>query len=211
MKILHVCNWASGITTRNVTGLKAHSINSHELVTRIIHPYDMALEPTWLTEANTTKEIVLQLAEEADVLHFHATGYSGTSRMPETIHGINWGDFHGKKPFIASGMCSCLEDGHFILGQGMQELFGLPQMDKYTGLVGPHLSCKISYQDRLLYAPDIVPIYDWLYTPLSGVKQKIACTFKEPHLVKECAGRETVILRVLPTPTKLTTQLDCSA
>lgn len=207
MKILHVCNWCSGITTNNVDALKAHSKHSHELVTRITHPYDMALDPAWLTEANTDKDQVLALAEEADVLHFHVTGYKGTKGLPQTIHGIDWSVFLGKKPFIAHGMCSYLVNGNFALVPGTEDMFSIPDMDQYTALMGPHLSCKKSYEERLHYVPDILPINDWLYTPLRTAPKKLACTFKEPQLVAHLEGIHSITVRMLRTPTKLPEQL----
>lgn len=207
MKILHVCNWVGGITTRNVAELKKHSRHSHELVVRIDHCYDMATEPAHLSERNTTKDMVVGLAEEADALHFHAVGYDGTPELPETIHGIDWSAFRGKKPFILHGMCSDLQpDGEtFTLRHGAR--FAVRNLDHYDALMGPHLSCKRSYQDRLEYVPDMVPIHDWLYTPASGYKLNLAATFKEPNVASACL-RENLNLNFFRTPTRLTDQLD---
>lgn len=204
-KILHVCNWASGITTRNITALKQYSTHNHELVTRVVHPYDMACEPVHLTERDTTKEMVLELAEEAEVLHFHAVGYAGSLGLPETIHGIDWSQFRGKKTFIFHGMVADLQvDGTFILRHG--DRFEVPNLDHYDVLMGPHLSCQHTYGMRLNYVPDIIPIYDWLYMPLPGPKQRIAYSFKDAWVADACQ-KAGVNLRILHTPTKLTLQL----
>src|SRR5690242_13278940 len=208
MRVLHLCNWCSGITTRNVSALKAHSAHYHELVTRVLHPYDMAVEPTHLTERDTTRDMVIGLAEEADILHFHAVGFDGTIGLPETIHGIDWSRFLGKKLFILHGMCSDLQpDGEtFILRHG--ERFAVRNLNRYDTLMGPHLSCKKSYEERLHYVPDIVPIWDWLYMPPARrPSEKTAATFKEPHIVSHCRAKGLDV-RFFPTPTKLTLQLE---
>lgn len=206
MKILHVANWCSGITTRNVNALKAYSRHSHEFVARIIHPYDMACEPTHLTERDTTKEMVLQLAEEADALHFHAVGYAGSVGMPETIHGIDWSQFLGKKKFIFHGMCADLAGHNAAFTPTAGSRFLVPNLEKYDALMGPHWSCKSSYQERLHVVPDIVPIHDWLYTPQPGIKKRIACSFKDPWVAVDCANKG-IPFRQFPCPTKLTEQL----
>lgn len=189
-----------------MVALKQHSQHSHELVTRIIHPYDMACEPTHLTERDTTKEMVLQLAEEADVLHFHAVGSTGSVGHPETIHGIDWEPILSRKISIFHGMIADLQSDMktFILRHG--SLFDVPNREKYTALMGPHFSCKKTYGEHLKVVPDIVPIYDWLYTPQPGSKQPIAATFKDLHVVEACQ-KAGVDLRYLVTPTKLTEQL----
>lgn len=211
MKILHVANWVGGITHNNVVALKQHSRHSHELVARIDHCYDLATEPTHLTEKNTTKELVLGLAEEADVLHFHAVGYDGSEELREKIHGIDWSQFLGKKLFVLHAMCSYLHDDgetytfHHQRAVGPTR-FHIENLNKYDALLGPHLSCKRSYEERLEYVPDIVPIYDWLYTPHCGTKQPVAATFKEAVMVYAC--RDIGInLVLMSTPTKLTEQL----
>lgn len=213
MKILHVCNWCSGITTRNVAALKQFSRHSHELVTRLLHPYDMAVEPTHLTERDTTREMVLDLAEEADALHFHAVGYDGSEELTDTIHGIDWSRFLGKKLFVLHAMCSYLHDDgetytfHHQRAPSGPKRFRIAHLENYDALMGPHLSCKKSYEERLEYVPDIVPIWDWLYTPHAGAKRPIAATFKEAAMVYNCRDIG-VRLDLLKTPTKLTEQLD---
>lgn len=207
MRILHVCNWCSGITARNVAALKQHSQHQHELVTRLIHPYDMATEPVHLTEQDTTREMVLQLADEADALHFHAVGYDGSAGLPETIHGIDWSMFLGKKKFFFHGMVSdLLPDGRWEKRHG--ERFEVKHLGHYDALFGPHLSCKHTYEGRLYYVPDIIPIHDWLYTPAQiRPRQRVAVTFKDREIAWRCQ-REGLELLLLPTPTKLTHQLD---
>lgn len=210
MKILHVCNWVGGITTRNVAALKRYSRHSHELVVRIDHCYDMATETAHLTEKNTTREIVDGLADEADALHFHAVGYAGSEELRETIHGIDWSRYLGKKLFVLHGMVSYLgDDGNFTRSDGWSNTmaqFDPGDLSRYDALMGPHLSCKISYDKRLEYVPDIVPIHDWLYTPLATEKQNVAATFKDPDVAHACAAAG-VMLRMFATPTKLTEQL----
>jgi hypothetical protein len=208
VKILHVCNWCSGITTRNVAALKQWSHHKHELLTRIIHPYDMACEPTHLTERDTTREMVLQLAQEADALHFHAVGYAGSVGLPETIHGIDWSQFLGNKKFIFHGMCADLagHNGKFIPTAGNR--FLVPDLERYDALMGPHFSCKSSYEERLHVVPDIIPINDWLYTPQPEPKKKkkITCSFKDPWVAVACV-KEGISFRLFPCPTKMTEQL----
>lgn len=206
MKILHICNWVGGITTRNVAALKQYSRHAHELVVRMDHCYDMATEPAHLTEKNTTREMVLRLADEADALHFHAVGYDGTEALPETLHGIDWSALRGKKPFFLHGMVSdLLSDGTWTKRHGAR--FEVRHLDHYAALFGPHLSCKKTYQSRLEYVPDMIPIREWLYTPCAVAKHNVAATFKNPEVVAECE-RQNLALRFLPTPTKLTDQLD---
>lgn len=206
MRILHVCNWVGGITTRNVAALKQFSVHSHELVTRLDHCYDMATEPAHLTEKNTTREMVEGLAEEADVLHFHAAGYDGTVGLPETIHGIDWSKFKGKKLFVLHGMVSDLQpDGSWIKRHA--DRFEVRNLGHYDALMGPHLSCKKSYEQRLLYVPDMIPVNDWLYTPVrERSRLRMAATFKDPAVAFNCQHRGLDV-RLLPTPSKLTEQL----
>lgn len=205
-KILHVCNWASGITTRNVTGLKQWSQHSHELVARMQHPYDMGYETATYTEASTPKEAVLMMAEEADILHFHAVGYDGTPGYPGTIHDIDWSQFRGKKLFIMHAMCSYVTPDEKTFERGNGDLFLIKNLNHYDALMGPHLSCKVSYEDRLKYVPDMIPINDWLYTPMSGMKQRIASTFKDGDVVAQCTAAG-VPFRLFHTPTKMPQQL----
>jgi len=213
MKIMHICNWCSGITARNVNGLKQWSKHSHELVARIAHPYAIDYEPPTHLERNTSKELVLAMAEEADALHFHAVGHDGTAELPETIHGIDWAQFRGKKRFILSGMCSMLarDRESWMLPAG--ERFRVRNLSHYDLLVGPHLSCKKTYDERLQYVPDIIPINDWLYTPLaprtdtgSLPRPRRACSFKGWERQEE-AKRAGIDFRIFPTPTRMSTQL----
>lgn len=206
MRVLHVCNWASGVTTRNVNELKKYSKHSHELVTRIEHPYDMAVEPVHLTEKNSTRDMVLALADWADALHFHAVGYSGTNELPETIHGIDWSQFRGKKLFFFHGMMSSLgQDQRFYIQSPGR--FCVQNLDHYDALLGPHMACKVTYGQRLHFVPDMIPVDDWLYSPgPAGKRDPVAFTFKDPWITGACRMRG-LDLRLLPTPTKLTEQL----
>jgi hypothetical protein len=205
MKILHVCNWASGITTRNVTELKKYSKHQHEIVTRFVHPYDMACEPCHLTEKDTTPEMVIQLAMEADMLHFHAVGLDGSSGKRETIHNINWKKLANGKLTAYHGMISnLLPDGETFFVH--DNSFEINNLDGYSALMGPHLSCKKTYGQRLEYVPDMVPIWDWLYMPSGNEPSQIAYTFKDPFLHEQCLAKGVKLYR-FPTPTKLTESL----
>lgn len=208
MKILHVANWCAGITTRNVNALKQWSKHQHELVARIAHPYGerIAYEAPTYTEATTSRETVLAMAHEADALHFHAVGYDGTAELPETIHGINWKEFRGKKRFILTGHCSMLAaDGRaWTLPCGGK--FRVKNLHHYDALFGPHLSCRETYEARLEYAPDIIPIYDWLYRPLEKFPAPRACSFKGGDKQTECL-QAGIDFDVFPTPTPMPDQL----
>lgn len=206
MNILHVGNWCSGVHARNVRSLKQWSKHQHEFVARCQHPYDLGYEAADYTRSNTTRELVLRLAEEADALEFHAVGYDGTAELPETIHGIDWARFRGKKRLILHGTCSMLApDGSWFKPCGRK--FDVRNLDHYDLLLGPALSCKFTYDQRLEYVPDIIPINDWLYTPQRGEKPERACSFKGWERAEELqfAG---IDFELLKTPTKMPIQLD---
>ncbi len=207
MRILHVTNWCSGIAERNVRALKQWSAHQHELVTRIAHPYGdrIAYEAPTYTEATTTRETVLGMAEEADALHFHCVGYDGTAELPETIHGIDWGAFRGKKRFVLTGHCSMLSpERQWILPCG--ERFRVRNLHHYDAIFGPHLSCRRTYDRRLEYAPDIIPIHDWLYRPSGDFPPAAACSFKGGERADDC-WRAGIRFDVFPTPTPMPQQL----
>lgn len=207
MKILHVSNWCSGVTARNVNALKQWSTHQHELVARTTHPYDLNYEMPTYTEASTTKEIVLGMAEEADALHFDAVGYDGTPELRETIHGIDWSQFLGKKRFVLTGHCSMLTPDGSAWIKPCGRKFDIDHLDKYDLLMGPALSCRHTYAARLEYAPDMIPIFDWLYTPLLGEKPQRACSFKCGERVYELRGRGIDFVQI-PCPTKMPIQMD---
>ena len=207
MKVLHLANWVSGVTSRNVNALKQYSRHSHEFIARIEHVYNIGYEPPCYTEATTTREVVLALAEEADVLHFAAVGFDGTPELPETIHGIDWSEFLGRKRFVLSGMCSMLAPDGKTWFKPCGDKFTVRNLNKYDLLVGPHLSCKKTYAERLEYVPDIIPIDDWLYTPAPGPKPPVVCSFKGWESAEELK-QAGIDFRILPTPTKMAEQLD---
>ncbi len=206
MKILHICNWAAGITTRNVNALKQWSRYRHELVARIAHPYPIHYEAPTYTEATTTRETVLGMIEEADALHFHAVGYDGTAELPETVHGINFAQWLGKKRFIFTGMCSMLAPDGETWTIPCGEKFRVRNLDRYDLIMGPHLSCKHTYAERLEYAPDIIPIHDWLYTPSGVFPPARVCSFKGGE-VKGALWQAGIEFYQYPTPTAMSLHL----
>jgi len=161
--------------------------------------------PTY-TEASTTREIVLAMAEEADALHFDAVGYDGTTELRETIHGIDWSQFLGKKRFVLTGHCSMLAPDGLSWMKPCGRKFDVDNIDKYDLLMGPALSCRKTYSWRLEYAPDIVPIFDWLYTPFAGEKPRRACSFKCGERVYELRQRGIDFVQI-PCPTKMPIQM----
>lgn len=199
MRILHIANGDVGPAAASVAALKQWSQHSHELVAKWATGYT---QPQ-LLEANTTPETVLELANQADVLHFHGIGSRGTLGNPCTIHDIDWQEYRASKRFVFHGNVSMLApDGSYIMPGG--DRFRVSGLDEYDLLLGSYPSCAQAYDAPLMeYVPDILPVNDWLLAPLPGwtigKKDNAVCTARIRKRCKELQAAGLPISYLDPT------------
>lgn len=175
-KVLHVANGEAGPATATVQGLKQWSHHRHEFVSKGVDGYSV---PT-LTEQNTEPVTVLELAETADIIHFHGAGMQGTQANPQTIHGIDWRPLCEGKKTIFHGTVSMMTPTRTYILPG-KDRHAVADLDAYDVLLGSYPSCALSYgAGRMQYVPDIIAVHDWLLSPLPGwlasQKPKQLCT-----------------------------------
>lgn len=175
LNVLHIANLTAGPAAMSVSALKQWSKHRHELVARTANGLEYSTPS--ITEYTATPDFVRSMVEQADVLHFHGVGFNGSLGDRQTIHGIDFAEYRGAKKFIFHGYLSMLRpDGSWALPGG--DRYAVSDLPEYDMLAGSHPSCEQAYaMPQMRTLPDILPIFDWLLSPVKHGKPRRACSY----------------------------------